>query len=74
MLTTTAAARIEMRRQYREWANRFWQNHTALSQIVLEDFPDPDDLEAQPTRYQLDAMRDLALRQGALIEGYEHCG
>lgn len=66
-----AAAQIEMRRQYREWNSKFWEYHTSLSQIVLEDFPNPDDAQTVPTRYQLDALRDLALRQEALVEGYE---
>lgn len=71
MATTTGAAQVELRREYRKWVTAFWQSHTTLSQIVLEDFPDPDDPTAQPTRYQVDAMRDLALSEGALVTGYD---
>ena len=67
----TKAAEIEVRREFRKWVEVFWKNHTTLSQVVIEDFPDPDDPEARPTRYNVDAIRDLALRQGALVEGYE---
>lgn len=67
----TAARLIELRRAYREWVVRFWECSTALSQIVVEEFPDPEDGEATPTRYDVDAMRDLALRMGALVEGYD---
>lgn len=67
----TAARLIELRRAYREWVGRFWECSTALSQIVVEEFPDPDDGEAEVTRYDVDAMRDLALRVGALVEGYD---
>lgn len=71
MMTTTAAARIELRREYRRWVGEFWRTHTTLAQIVVEDFPDADDAEAEVTRYDVDAMRDLALRVGALVEGYD---
>lgn len=67
----TAARRIELRRAYREWVVRFWECSTALSQIVVEEFPDADDAEAEVTRYDVDAMRDLTLRVGALVEGYD---
>lgn len=67
----TAARRIELRREYREWVRMFWERNTALSQIVVEEFPDADDAEDEVTRYDVDAMRDLALRVGALVEGYE---
>lgn len=67
----TAARRIELRREYREWVRMFWERNTALAQIVVEEFPDADDAEAEVTRYDVDALRDLALRVGALVEGYE---
>lgn len=70
-MTTTATRRIELRRAYREWVGRFWECSTALSQIVVEEFPDADDAEDEVTRYDVDAMRDLALRVGALVEGYD---
>jgi len=66
-----AARQIELKRVYREWVGRFWEGSTTLSQIVLEEFPDPDDAEAEVTRYDVDAMRDLALRVGALVEGHD---
>lgn len=71
MMTTTAAARIELRREYRRWVGEFWRTHTTLSQIVLEDFPDPDDPTAEPSRYHVDAMRDLCRSEEALVAGYE---
>lgn len=61
----------ELRRQYAAAVKQFWEVHTTLSQVVMEDFPDPDDPEARPQRYHLDTIRDLALREGALVEGYE---
>lgn len=67
----TAAGQIELRKEYRKWVSRFWENNAALAQIVVEDFPDPDEVEARPTRYDVDAMRDLALRMGELVEGRE---
>ena len=48
----------------------FWGNVTALQQIVIEDFPDGDNETIAPTRYQVDAIRDLGNRVGALVEGY----
>jgi len=55
---------------YRDvWAT-FWGNVTALQQIVIEDFPDGDNEAIAPTRYQVDAIRDLGNRVGALVEGY----
>ncbi len=66
-----ATAGEELLRQYAAAVERFWDVHTTLSQVVIEDFPNPDDPAARPTRYHLDAMRDLALRAGALVEGYE---
>jgi len=51
------------------WAT-FWGNVTALTQIVEEDFPDGDGRAIAPTRYQVDAIRDLSNRVGALVEGY----
>jgi len=55
---------------YRQAWSRFWGNMTALEQIVTEDFPDGDAADIAPTRYQVDAVRDLAARVGALVEGY----
>ena len=51
------------------WA-AFWGNVTALEQIVTEDFPDGGKKGIAPTRYQVDAIRDLGNRVGALVEGY----
>ena len=51
------------------WA-AFWGNMTALEQIVEEDFPDGANEAIAPTRYQVDAIRDLGNRVGALVEGY----
>ncbi len=55
---------------YRDVWSRFWGNVTALQQIVIEDFPDGDNEDCAPTRYQVDAIRDLGNRVGALVEGY----
>ena len=67
----STVGQVELRKEYRRWVERFWEKSTRLAQIVTEDFPDPDDVEARPTRYQVDAMRDLALRIGELSEGYD---
>ena len=55
---------------YRAVWSMFWGNVTALSQIVEEDFPDGAGDGIAPTRYQVDAIRDLGNRVGALVEGY----
>ena len=70
----TAAGQIELRKQYRAWSTRFWEKFATLAQIVVEDFPDAEDVEARPTRYDVDSMRDLALRMGELVEGREREG
>lgn len=55
---------------YRAALSAFWGNMTALEQIVEEDFPDGANEAIAPTRYQVDALRDLAGRLGALVEGH----
>jgi hypothetical protein len=55
---------------YRAVWSMFWGNVTALQQIVEEDFPDGAGDAIAPTRYQVDAVRDLGNRIGALVEGY----
>lgn len=55
---------------YRAALSMFWGNMTALEQIVEEDFPDGANETIAPTRYQIDAIRDLSNRVGALVEGY----
>lgn len=67
----TAAGQIELRKEFRRWVNQFWEKNTRLAQVVSEEFPDPDSLDENPTRYHVDAMRDLALRMGELVEGYD---
>lgn len=71
---TSSAAAIELRRAYKRWLEMFWEGHTTLAQIVTEDFPDAEDMEARPTRYEVDAMRDLAQSVAALVVGYEQRG
>ena len=55
---------------YRAVWSMFWGNVTALQQIVEEDFPDGAGDAIAPTRYQVDAVRDLGNRIGAWVEGY----
>ena len=55
---------------YKSALSMFWGNMTALEQIVEEDFPDGANEAIAPTRYQVDAVRDLGQRVGALVEGY----
>ena len=55
---------------YRAVWSMFWGNVTTLQQIVEEDFPDGAGDGIAPTRYQVDAIRDLGNRVGALVEGY----
>ena len=55
---------------YKTALSMFWGNMTALEQIVIEDFPDGASDAIAPTRYQVDAIRDLGNRVGALVEGY----
>jgi len=68
-MMTAAASEMERRRKYRTWVERFWRAHATLAQIVIEDFPGLN--EPQLAQYHEDAMRDLALREEALVEGYE---
>jgi len=68
ILETPAAQAIALRRAYRAHVYDFWGHHTALGQIVIEDFPDPDDAAAEVTRYHVDAMSDLKARMAALTE------
>lgn len=65
------AVEIELRRELQKWVKVFWKNHTALSQVGIEHYPDPNDPETRPTRYNVDAISDLALREGALVRGKE---
>ena len=51
------------------WA-AFWGNMAALGAIVAEDFPDGGKEGISPTRYQVEAVKDLGNRIGMLIEGY----
>ena len=55
-------------RRLSQWP--FSPNVTTLQQIVIDDFPDGDNEAIAPTRYQVDAVRDLGNRVGALVEGY----
>lgn len=57
-------------KEYQKWYTTFWENQTALVQIVIEEFPDVDDGDAV-TRYDVDMARGLALAVGALVEGYD---
>jgi len=66
ILETPAAQAIALRRAYRAAVYDFWGHNAALSQIVTEEFPDPDDEAAVVTRYHVDAMRDLVARMAAL--------
>lgn len=65
------AAQVELRRVYRVWYDQFRAYSRLLEQIVTEDFPDPDDETAEPTRYDVDTMRDLTGQIGALVAGRE---
>ena len=49
---------------YKAALSMFWGNMTALEQIVEEDFPDGANETIAPTRYQVDAVRDLQLEHG----------
>lgn len=64
----TPQAQALVNKEYNRWLDAFWERSTTLIQIVTEDFP-PEDGPA--TRYDVDAMRDIAARIGALLEGYE---
>lgn len=70
MTITTGVLTPELLRRYNEALNDFWGAHTALAQIVVEDFPDGEP-GAGITRYHLDALRDLTSRLSALVEGHE---
>jgi hypothetical protein len=67
---TAEARQLANVEAYRAVWLAFWENVTTLEQIVMEDFPDGADVTIEPTRYQVDAMRDLGNRVGALVEGY----
>lgn len=63
-------SQTEMRREYQKWYSEFWSNQTALSQIVVEEFPDVDEGD-EVRRYDVDMVRGLAQAVGALVEGYD---
>lgn len=65
------AAQVELRRAYRVWYDQFRENSRLLERVVAEDFPNPDDETAEPTRYDVDSLRDLAGQLGALVAGHE---
>jgi hypothetical protein len=52
------------------WAT-FWANMATLGGIVTEDFPDGGKDGIVPTKYQVEAIKDLGNRLGALVEGYQ---
>lgn len=64
----TPQAQALVNKEYNRWLDAFWERSATLAQIVTEDFP-PEGGPA--TRYHVDAMRDIAARIGALLEGYE---
>lgn len=59
-----------MLKEYRKAYYAVWGYITALSQIVTERYPDPEN-NAEPTRYQLDMLNGLAGELSALIETNE---
>lgn len=61
----------EMMKRYRAAYYAVWGYITALSQIVSEDYPDPDTAGIEVTRYQIDMLNGLAGSLSALIEGHE---
>jgi hypothetical protein len=62
----------ELQRRYRQAYYAVWGNITALTQIVTEDYPDPETQDAaMPTRYQVDELLGLAGSLSALVEGHE---
>lgn len=61
-----------LQKEYRRAWFDVWGYLTAISQVVAEDFPDPDDDDARPIqRYDLDMVRGLAGALSALVERYE---
>lgn len=64
-----AVAQNELSKAYRNARARFDIYMTTLEQIVEEDFPVGDE-PAGVTRYDVDALNDLANRIGALVAGY----
>jgi len=67
----TMTGQAEMIKRYRDAWFAVWGYVTALSQIVTEDFPDPEAGPVVPTRYQIDTLNGLAGSLSALIEGHE---
>lgn len=64
------AKQSQIEKEYQKWLTDFWENQAALSQIVIEEFPDVDDGDPV-TRYDVDMIRGLAMAVGALVEGYD---
>lgn len=44
---------------------------TTIEQIITEDYPQPDNADAQPTRYDLDLMARLKGELAALVEFHD---
>ena len=62
----------ELRRRYQDAYYRVHGSLTAIAQIIIDDFPAPEDDDARPTRGDVDMLRALAGELSALVEGYEH--
>lgn len=69
-MTADEARDAALRQAYRVVYYNVLGELTAITQLVTEEYPDPDG-DARPTRYHVDALRDLAGRLSALVWSYE---
>ena len=60
----------ELRRRYQDAYYRVHGSLTAIAQIIIDDFPPPEDDDARPTRGDVDMLRALGSELSALLEGY----
>lgn len=61
----------ELQRRYQDAYYRVHGSLTAIAQIIIDDFPAPEDDDARPTRGDVDMLRALGSELSALVEGYE---
>lgn len=71
MTARRAVGTVANAEAYRQAWRLFWASLDELEAIVRGDFPNAEAAGVAPTRYQVDALRDLGNRLAALVEGYE---
>ncbi len=64
-------SQTEMTSRYKLAYDTVWERIATLSQIVAEDYPEPEAPDFEPTRYQIDMLNGLAGSLWALVALHE---